>query len=82
MDTRLELSKEFKDKVLKFFKSTNKTGWGKIEVQTKLAELWTEFLEEELERKDKFIVPRYDGSSIQEGMKMGIRPEEESSTGE
>ena len=48
MATQLELLKKFKDRILQFFKSTNKTGWGKVEVQDKIKDLWAEFLEEEM----------------------------------
>ena len=38
--------KIFKDKLVEFFESTRKTGWGKNEVTMKIKEMYTEFLED------------------------------------
>lgn len=39
--------KKFLQKVLTFFESTRKTGWGKNEVKAQIKDLYIEFLEEE-----------------------------------
>lgn len=45
-------NRNFKDELVDFFKKTNKTGWGKNEIQTQIRELWIEFLEDLIERRE------------------------------
>lgn len=48
MATQLESSRKFRDRVINFFSRSSRKSWGKREIQTKIKELWTELLEEEL----------------------------------
>jgi hypothetical protein len=48
MNTGTEKAKEFKDKILGFLKSSNKTAWGKTELQILIKDLWIEFLEKDM----------------------------------
>jgi hypothetical protein len=48
MNAETEKAKEFKDKILGFLKSSNKTSWGKVELQILIKDLWIEFLEKDM----------------------------------
>ncbi len=42
--------KNFKDKLVKYFETTPKTGWGKNEVVKQIKELWMRHLERKMEK--------------------------------
>ena len=48
MSIEVEKAKKFKDRILAFLKTTNKTSWGKTELQILIIDLWIGFLEEEM----------------------------------
>lgn len=49
--------KQFLQKVLTFFKGTNKTSWGKSEMMDKLKDLYIEFLEEKEKAGSQYAPP-------------------------
>ena len=48
MVTPLESSRKFRDKILNSFNRSKNDVWTKAEVQSKIKDLWTELLEEEI----------------------------------
>ena len=45
----IKKAKDFKEIILKQFRDTSKTGWGKNEIVTRIKDLWAMFLEKQIE---------------------------------
>ena len=51
----MKKAKEFKEIILKQFRDTSKTGWGKNEIVTRIKDSWTAFLEKQIEKGRRIL---------------------------
>ena len=51
----MKKAKESKEIILKQFRDTSKTGWGKNKIVTRIKDSWTAFLEKQIEKGRRIL---------------------------